>query len=177
VILLNHMNKTYTIIIVVVLVILGAWFVMSANQNAEAPATSNSVDQNSPFYPTGTSSGSESINPDATNPNAPVPAPTPTPTPKPVTNAVKSFTVTGQNFSFTPSTLSVKKGDTVKITFKDVMGGHNLKIDEFGAATNVLKVGEQQTITFVADKTGSFQYYCSVGSHRAMGMWGTLKVE
>jgi len=90
--------------------------------------------------------------------------------------AIKEFTVTGQNFSLTPSTLAVKKGDTVKITFKNADGTHDLRIDEFNAATKRIRTGEQETITFVADKAGSFEFYCSVGSHRQMGMKGTLTV-
>ncbi len=88
----------------------------------------------------------------------------------------KNFTVTGTNFAFAPKTLSVKKGDTVTITFVNSNGFHDLHIDEFNAKTKVIKAGEQEAITFVADKTGSFQYYCAVGKHRAMGMWGTLTV-
>jgi plastocyanin len=91
--------------------------------------------------------------------------------------AVKEFTISGQNFSFTPSAITVKKGDKVKITFKNVNGFHNLMIDEFKVATKTIQGGTEESVEFVADKTGSFQYYCSVGTHRAMGMWGTLKVE
>ena len=89
----------------------------------------------------------------------------------------KEFTVTGSNFAFAPATLSVKKGDTVKITFVNSGGTHDLKIDEFNAATAKIGAGKQATITFIADKAGSFEYYCSVGSHRAMGMKGTLTVQ
>ena len=90
---------------------------------------------------------------------------------------VKEFTVTGSNFAFAPATISVKKGDTVKITFVNSGGTHDLKIDEFNAATAKLAAGKQETVTFVADKAGTFEYYCSVGSHRAMGMKGTLTVQ
>src|SRR3989344_1759490 len=38
---------------------------------------------------------------------------------------VKEFTITGDNFSFTPSTITVKKGDRVKITFKNNKGYHD----------------------------------------------------
>jgi nitrite reductase (NO-forming) len=37
--------------------------------------------------------------------------------------------------------------------------------------------GETTSVEFVADKTGTFEYYCSVGAHRAMGMTGSLVVE
>jgi uncharacterized cupredoxin-like copper-binding protein len=32
-------------------------------------------------------------------------------------------------------------------------------------------------VQFVADKTGTFEFYCSVGNHRQMGMVGTLVVQ
>jgi plastocyanin len=88
---------------------------------------------------------------------------------------VVEFTVEGKNFAFTPSLLSVKKGDTVKITFKNTGGFHDFVIDEFNVRTKQLQSGEE-TVEFVADKAGQFEYYCSVGQHRAMGMKGTLTV-
>lgn len=90
---------------------------------------------------------------------------------------VKEFEVDGQNYSFSPSMIKVKKGDTVKLTFKNIGGFHDFVVDEFAAATKRINSGQEETIQFVADKTGSFEYYCSVGSHRAMGMKGTLVVE
>jgi|SRR3989344_1483047 len=93
------------------------------------------------------------------------------------TPSVKDFSIDAVPFSFTPSTMTVNKGDTVKITLKNKQGTHDLKIDEFSAATRILNAGEEQTITFVADKVGTFEYYCSVGTHRAMGMVGTLTVR
>ena len=108
---------------------------------------------------------------------APPSIPTPPPPPAPSASAVREFVIDNDHFSYKPSSLSVNKGDTVKITFRNTGGTHDLKIDEFDAATRLLKAGEEQTITFVADESGSFQYYCSVGNHRAQGMWGTLTVR
>ncbi len=94
-----------------------------------------------------------------------------------VEEEIKEFSISAVPFSFTPSTMVVNKGDTMKITVKNVNGTHDLKIDEFGVSTRMLNAGEEQTVTFVADKTGTFEYYCSVGTHRAMGMVGTLTVR
>lgn len=94
-----------------------------------------------------------------------------------VTDAVREFTVVGKNFAFTPSLITVKKGDKVKVTFKNENGYHDFVIDEFGAATKQTQAPTTEVIEFTANKTGTFEYYCSVGSHRAMGMKGTLKVE
>lgn len=91
---------------------------------------------------------------------------------------VKEFTVEGSNFKFMPSTMTVNKGDTVRIIFKNTGGFHDFVIDEFeGAKTKQIGANATETIEFVADKTGSFEYYCSVGNHRGMGMKGTLTVK
>ena len=89
----------------------------------------------------------------------------------------KEFAITGDNFSFSPAEIKVKQGDRVKIIFTNARGNHDLKLDEFAVATKLLKAGESETVEFVASKIGTFEYYCSVGSHRAMGMVGKLVVE
>lgn len=91
--------------------------------------------------------------------------------------AVKNFTVDASNFKFSPTTMTVKQGDTVRITLKNGQGSHDLKIDGYNVQTKIITTGQEDIIEFVADKTGTFTYYCTVGSHRAMGMEGTLTVE
>lgn len=93
------------------------------------------------------------------------------------TPAVKEFTVTGSSYLFDPATITVNKGDKVKITFKNSGGMHDWKIDELGIATKKIKTGEEEILEFTADKAGTFEYYCSVGEHRAKGMKGTLVVN
>lgn len=89
----------------------------------------------------------------------------------------KSFTVVGTDFDFDLKEIKVKKGDKVKITFKNSAGFHDWKIDEFNLATKKLQAGQEDAVEFIADKAGTFEYYCSVGSHRAKGMKGSLIVE
>jgi plastocyanin len=93
------------------------------------------------------------------------------------TGEVREFTVSGSNFQFSPSTIRVNEGDTVRITFQNQGGTHDWVIDEFNARTPVIQAGQSETIEFVADRAGTFEYYCSVGTHRQMGMVGTLIVE
>lgn len=90
--------------------------------------------------------------------------------------AVKTFTITSGNFTFAPSTLKVKKGDKVKLILKNVEGFHDLKIDEFKVATTRIKDVGTAEVEFIANKIGVFEYYCSVGTHRQMGMKGLLTV-
>ena len=91
------------------------------------------------------------------------------------TNA-KIFTVTGDNYAYDVKEIKVKKGDVVKVTFKNSEGFHDFIIDELAVNSGKIEAGKETTITFVADKVGSFEYYCSVGQHRANGMWGKLIV-
>ncbi|PLX25232.1 hypothetical protein C0580_03015 [Candidatus Parcubacteria bacterium] len=90
---------------------------------------------------------------------------------------VQEFRVVGTNFDFSEKEIRVKKGDTVRIVFVNEEGFHDWVVDEFDAATKQIQEGNQETIEFVADQAGEFEYYCSVGQHREMGMVGTLIVE
>lgn len=147
------MNKTLVIVLVVVVVLVGGYFLF-ANKGAAPTEETNTNGE----------------------PNANIPplvGETPTETP-----SVKEFAVDASNFSFSVKEMKVKKGDTVKVTLKNIEGTHDWVLDEFtGAKTKVLKAGESETVEFVADKTGTFEYYCSVGQHRANGMVGKLIVE
>lgn len=89
---------------------------------------------------------------------------------------VREFTVDTANFSFSPSNITVNQGETVKITVKNTQGFHDFRLDKFNVATKLLNESEEQTITFVADEKGTFEYYCSVGNHRDMGMVGSFTV-
>jgi nitrosocyanin len=92
--------------------------------------------------------------------------------------AAKEVTVSGNEYSFMPSSLNLKKGETVKLTLKNTGAlPHDLVIDELGVATKTIKSGDSDTVTFTADKAGNFKFYCSIGNHRAKGMEGTAAVE
>lgn len=91
--------------------------------------------------------------------------------------AVKEFDLSAKSFEFSQTEIKVKRGDTVKLTLMVTEGLHDWVVDEFNAKTKQLRRGESESIVFVADKTGTFEYYCSVGTHRKMGMMGKLIVE
>ncbi|MES3031719.1 MAG: plastocyanin/azurin family copper-binding protein [Patescibacteria group bacterium] len=153
------MKNTYISIIVLVILVAGGMLILGKGKNVEAPAGDRNV-------------------PVTTMPTSLPPTTTPAPTTSTSnTSPVKEFTVSGNNFSYTPSLITVKKGDRVKITFNNTSGFHDFVIDEYGVATPQTKSPTTEVLEFTADKVGSFQYYCSVGTHRAMGMFGTLKVE
>ncbi len=91
---------------------------------------------------------------------------------------VNPILVLGAEFEFQPSTISVKKGQLVKITFVNVgQAEHDFVINELNIKTKLLKPQESETIEFIADKTGEFSFYCSVEGHKEQGMKGTIIIS
>ena len=163
-------KKGQIAIIVVVLIILiavGAFFFFFRDDSSSA---SNNL----------ASSGSSPSrdNSQYNSPSNPIPS-----SGSPSTGDVKTFVLTGKNFRFVMNgvenpDIKVKQGDKVKIEFSSTQGFHDWTLDEFNAATKQVMDTDGSTIVeFVADKKGTFEYYCSVGSHRANGMKGDFIVE
>ena len=90
---------------------------------------------------------------------------------------VKTFEIKASNFKFSLAEIRVKKGDRVKIVLNNTGGFHDWVIDEFNARTKQAQGPATETVEFTADKTGTFEYYCSVAQHRQNGMVGKLIVE
>ena len=90
---------------------------------------------------------------------------------------IKTFDLTGNSFKFSQKEIRVKTGDRVRINLRSGDWPHNWVVDEFNARTKVVNKNEEASVEFVADRRGSFEYYCGVGNHRQMGMVGKLVVE
>jgi len=166
--LLLSMKNTIILIVALLLIGGGIYFVQSSQKKSQektpvAEPTKSEMMKKMPDTQTTPSSSGAMMKEDS-----------PTATQEGV---VKEFTVEGANFSFTPKTITVNKGDKVKITFKNKEGFHDLFIDAFKVATKKIGANQEDTVEFIADKTGKFEYYCSVGNHRQMGMVGTLTVK
>ncbi len=119
----------------------------------------------------------QSGGPAVTEPTPLAPAPEIAEVPKEVpVPEVKEIRVQGGNFWFAPTSITVNKGDRVKIIFENVGGiTHNLGIDGYGR-TKTISAGSTDTIEFVADKAGTFDMWCAVEGHRAAGMEGSFVV-
>lgn len=144
-------NKIIWAIIIIIILGVGGWYYSKSKISENV----GSVDSSMPVPNAGTKSAEAVVE----------------------TVATKEFTVTGKDFSFSPNSITVSKGDRVKIILKNEQGFHDLRVDGFDVGTEQIKAGGESSFEFVADKAGSFEYYCSVGSHRAKGMVGALVVE
>lgn len=89
----------------------------------------------------------------------------------------KEVVVTGSDYKFAPTAITVKKGEKTRIVFKNSGGMHDFVVDELKIKTAVINGGQEDFVEFTPDKTGMFEFYCSVGSHRAMGMVGKITVQ
>lgn len=89
----------------------------------------------------------------------------------------KEIIVTGQNFSFSPNSITVPVGQKTRIVFKSVGGVHDFVVDELSIKTATVQTDDSDWVEFTPAKAGSYQFYCSVGNHKAMGMVGTLLVQ
>ncbi|MBS3126603.1 cupredoxin domain-containing protein [Candidatus Woesearchaeota archaeon] len=92
-------------------------------------------------------------------------------------STVKEFAMTAKRWEFTPSSITVNKGDTVKLTITSEDVTHGFNLPEFGVNAQ-LQPGKTIAVEFVADKTGTFSFFCSVfcGTGHS-GMRGTLIVK
>ena len=161
----TNTNKNLIIAgVVIVLVLLGGWLVFGRSDTAEDSAFESDTSEEAR---------------DATLPDTETePVTEIAPLDEIVQGEVKEFAVEGVNFKFNPSELRVQQGDTVRITLTN--GGtmpHDWRVDEFAAATAIVQPGQEDTVEFVADQAGTFEYYCSVGQHRQQGMVGKLIVK
>jgi plastocyanin len=87
------------------------------------------------------------------------------------------FTVYGGNYYFDPNIIKVKQGTRVTIVFHNKEGLHNLKFEGYNVSTSIIPAYGEEKFSFIADKKGSFEYYCSSNNHRQLGMKGTMIVE
>lgn len=95
--------------------------------------------------------------------------------------SVEKFVIEGDEFSFSPQNITVTRGATVELTFKNIgRVPHNYIVDELGLATKTISAGRTDVVTFVAPNTPSaisFSSYCSVPGHREAGMEGTIEIK
>lgn len=77
------------------------------------------------------------------------------------TGEVKEFDMTAVQWSFDPETITVNKGDTVKLHINSIDVAHGFRLPDFGVNER-LELGKTVNVEFVADKTGTFMFSCSV---------------
>lgn len=150
------MNSKLIIGLVIIIVIAGGGFLLLSSNSSTAPAPQTTM-QEEPTAVQQEMVASES----AAN----------------ETMAIQEITISGEEFKFTPKILTVKKGQKVKLVFKNVgKFPHDFTIEELNIKTKTIQADQEDTIEFTADKVGAFAYICTVGDHEEKGMIGKIIV-
>ena len=85
--------------------------------------------------------------------------------------------------SYDVEELDVEAGETVEFVYNHEGGQHDLVLEdsegEIVERTDILsESGESDSFTYTfQEDSEDYQFFCSVGSHRAQGMEGTITVE
>ena len=91
--------------------------------------------------------------------------------------APRIVTVTAEDWSFTPATILVKKGEKIQLSIEGITGAHGYAIPELGINVGV-NPGETVLVDLPTDTAGEFAVRCSVpcgSGHR--DMTGTIVIE
>lgn len=90
----------------------------------------------------------------------------------------REIEVSGDEYSFSPSSITATAGERLRVTFKNTGKlSHNFTIAELGVATKTISPGQSDTVEFTVEGEKTLTFYCSVGSHRSLGMEGDLELS
>lgn len=151
-------SKVAIVLIVIVLIVLGAWLVLGrsgSNQVSPTPTIQLSPSETPSVSPTASSAANATSTPKATA--------------TPTTKTSASVSVSIKNFAFNPSTITVHKGTKVTWTNNDSVG-HTVTGNNGGPASQLINPGQSYSYTF--NTVGSFPYHCGVHP----SMLGTVQV-
>jgi len=85
-------------------------------------------------------------------------APFPVP---PIAPQERTFQIEARQFAYSPSELIVNPGDTIAIELASTDVVHGLYVDGYDISIEA-DPGQTATLTFIADKPGSFRFRCNV---------------
>ena len=80
---------------------------------------------------------------------------------QPITPQARTFRIDARQFAYSPSELKVNAGDTVTIQLVSTDVVHGLYVDGYDVSVQA-DPGQTATLTFIADRPGSFRFRCNV---------------
>jgi cytochrome c oxidase subunit 2 len=86
------------------------------------------------------------------------------------------YTVTANNFAYSPSRIDLRQNEIVRIAFRAVDIPHSFTIDEYRIAKRA-GIGQTIVFEFRADRVGTFPIYCGLtADERSKRMKASLVV-
>lgn len=95
----------------------------------------------------------------------------------PAIEGATEVAVVGTEFGFTPTVITVTKGEPVNVTFvNDGRILHDFTISELDISFQV-RPGQEATIGFTSKEAGVYSIVCTLPGHASQGMTATLVVK
>lgn len=91
-----------------------------------------------------------------------------------------NYTIDMRNFEFSIKQIKASPGEVITVNVTNSGGSHNFVIAELNLTSRIITAGESDSVTFtIPEDAGgkTFEFFCSVGSHRAQGMVGQVIVS
>ena len=73
----------------------------------------------------------------------------------------QKITVIAKKYEFNPSTIEVKAGQPVEITFQSEDTKHGFELKELGIEKIVFDKDKPETVTFTPEKPGTYEFKCA----------------
>ncbi len=73
----------------------------------------------------------------------------------------RTFRIEAGQFAYSPAEITVNRGDTVTLELVSTDVVHGFYLDDYGISASA-DPGQTASLTFVADKPGSFRFRCNV---------------
>ena len=73
----------------------------------------------------------------------------------------QKITVTAKKYEFSPSTIEVKAGQPVEITFQSEDTKHGFECKDLGIEKVVFDKDKPETVTFTPEKPGTYEFKCA----------------
>ena len=111
----------------------------------------------------------------------------------------RTITLQAKNVKFVPDKLTIPMGSVIELKLEnldatehdvqvdgldaDVMSGGSMNAEHGGGNGGAMmvavhtKANEMGSIVFMANKKGTYNFYCTITGHKEAGMVGTLTVE
>lgn len=80
---------------------------------------------------------------------------------QPIAPQERIFRIDARQFAYSPSELKVNPGDTITIQLVSTDVVHGLYVDGYDISVEA-DPGQTATLTFIADKPGSFRFRCNI---------------
>jgi len=89
----------------------------------------------------------------------------------------KTIRIQAFSFGYTPDNLTFTEGEKIRLIIENKENGvHTFTLPEFGIDKR-LNGKTNVSIDFIPDKSGTFEFFCTITFHRPSGMEGTLEVK